>query len=149
MIKSYFYKTFFIVIWATFSCPFAIASCDLKMSGVKYFFNNGSLYKVNMNISELCSSNIIYKRNLKKVEVNIFKNNEKLLSYHFDKGLWMPSQSKFFFKFNEPLKNGCFKGAKSLTINLKSNFINSINGHYFNLSSGKSHNIDCNQLTSI
>lgn len=142
----YLYKFIFLTIWATLCCPFSLASCDLKINNASYFFNNGASYKVNMNVVEACSSNIVYKRNITKIEMNIFKDDKKLLSYTFSNGLWMPSQSKFYFKFSEPLTHGCFKGAKTLMLNLKSNVINSINGHYFNLFSGDSLNINCSEL---
>ncbi len=146
MINSLFSKLYIIAIWATFSCPFAFSSCNLDMREVKYYFNNQSIYKVNINMAKVCSSNVIYKRKISNIEMNIYKNNKKLLSYTFDNGLWMPSQSKFFLKTKETLKSGCFKGTKALTLNLDSNIINSTKGHYFNLSSGKYLNINCSEL---
>lgn len=116
------------------------------MSNIQYFYEDDSLFKISMNIKEVCSANAIYKRSIKDIEMIIFSKNKKLISIHFDEGFWMPSQSKFFLRSNKTMVEGCFGGTNSLTVNLKTNVVNSIKGHYLNLESGKKHKMNCNSL---
>jgi hypothetical protein len=119
------------------------------MNNIQYFHQTNSLFQINLNISEVCSRNALQKRQVKKIELNIFKNDKKLASFNFNDGLWMPTKSKFLLRRKTPFSDGCFKGFKNLTLNLKSNFINSIDGLFFNLESGNSLNLHCQELGTI
>lgn len=101
-----------------------------------------------MNIEEVCAGNAIYKRHLKDISLSIYFRDKKLVSIAFDKGSWLPSKAKFFLKSKKALAADCFAGTRSLTLNLKSNTIRSVNGHYLNLESGKRHKLDCPQLNN-
>ena len=140
------YKFTLIVLGMTICCPYVFSSCDFKMEKIQYFHQNNTAYKINLNISEVCSNNALQKRNMKQIEMNIFKNDRKVATFDFSDGLWMPTQSKFLLRRKNFFSDGCFKGFKNLTLNLKNNFLNSIDGLFLNLESGNSLKINCQEL---
>lgn len=144
MKKIWYYSI--IIIGVTICCPLSIASCEFNIKNIQYYHQSLTPYKINLNITDVCSSNIKKKRIIRNIEMNIYKDAKKISTLLFNQGLWMPSQKKFFLKFDKHKKSNCFKNASSLTINLKSNIINSTIGHFFNLENGNSLKIYCNEL---
>lgn len=145
MIKKAVFKLF-IIVGAISSCPPSYAKCDFSINKANYFFDNGSPVSTKIKILKTCSNNSIYKRDIHKVEIDLYRGGEKFLSLDFDNGVWMPAQKKFFFKLKSPLTSGCFKGANNLTLNLKSGSLNSTNGHLFSLRTGATLKITCPEL---
>ena len=143
MIKSFIFKlTIMMTIWAINSL-YCYSSCQLSMKGLNYFINVAQDYKVQMEIESLCAKRLSYKRELKSINLNIYKGDQLIEKTIFQSGLWMPSQGKFFFKYDSTSRKRCFKGAKTLMIDLDKKIINSINGHFLNLSNGNSYGLDC------
>jgi hypothetical protein len=116
------------------------------MSTIRYFQDNGAHYKISLDITQVCSPNMVYKRTLKDIKMAIYKGGQKLYTQNFKSGFWMPSQEKFYFKTKNAIENDCFEGASNLSINLKTNTLNTVKGHYLNLSSGKSLKLTCTSL---
>ena len=134
-------KIFIIIVMGVFSQS-ALCSCKFSIKGMKYFFNN-SEYQVGIESESVCSNSTYGKRKLKKVSLILKSKYSKEILTTFETGLWSPKKSKFILKSSKIITTGCFAGVKSISLNLTSGVITSIQGPYLNLKTGNSHKYTC------
>ena len=134
---------FFISLWAVFYCPFSYSDNEFNMKNINYFIENGDVIKVSLNIENVNSANSFYRRELENIKLNLYRNDKIITTLNFEKGHWLPEQSKFFLISSKKQTNKCFKNVRRMTINLDSHYINTLEGHYLNLNTGKNLNISC------
>jgi hypothetical protein len=125
------------------------ASCDVHIKGVDYYYGTNDLYQINLKIDDICSKGYAFKRELSKIRLDLYRKNVKVFSKVFDRGLWMPSSSKFFLESNKVFTKGCLKGTKSITIDLTNKYLNSIVGLYLNFKTGETLNLKCDDINGI
>jgi len=144
MMNKFFSRKLIIAIGTTISCPFAFSNCELQMRNIDYFHQSGSKYKIRLLIEEACSENIIYKRKIKNITLELFNEKHKIQTFFFNEGHWLPTHSRFHLKTNTSFMKGCFKGSKNITLNLQDNILNSTSGLYLNLKTGEHLKLNCN-----
>lgn len=136
-----------ICLWGIFYSPLIFSACDLEMKNVSYFHQGKTQYKVSIKISQACAQDSFSKRTIQNVELSIHNQTKKISTIKYDEGFWMPGQKRFLLKRKEAIPEGCLKGNKTLQLNLKKNFFNSLEGLYLNLENGYSSGFKCKEMS--
>jgi hypothetical protein len=120
------------LLWGSHS----FAACEYKVDNSTYYFQGGAKYKISLKIDKVCSKNNIYKRELSGVTMKLFLKDTLVDELYFRRGFWQPDTQSFRLSKSVGSTSNCFKNLKSLNIDLKNQYINSLTGNYLNLSSG-------------
>jgi len=126
-----------------FCCPLVFSQCEFQINDFDYFHQSSGQLKVHIQVKKACSNHSFNKRELEKININIFQGEKLHSSYSFDHGLWQEKVSRFLLKREKAFLEGCFKGLNQVYLNLKDGFINSQKGTYWNLETGDSLNLNC------
>lgn len=141
MIKNSF--KLIILLGAVLYRPCVIANCKFKIQNVQYYHIHETPYKISLEIENVCSTDSLNKRDIKNIKMHLHEGNKLIKTFMFEEGSWWPGRPRFFLKNKIAFNKGCLRGVRSLNLHLEDGFINSLQGIYFNLNSGKSLKFNC------